>query len=80
MDKKLINPCTICLVRPCCTDICSLILNHMKHVLEVVSKDPNHVVLEQFSEQQVKQILSYAKTYKINQEWKNEHSEEDPAM
>lgn len=74
---NLANPCDICLVKPCCTDVCSLLIDFMKTVLRIVAKDPNHEVLEQFSEQQVKQILSYAKTF---EEFKDEYTEEDPAM
>lgn len=72
MDNKLSDPCSICLVRACCSDLCDILRDHMLDVLKAVAEDPNHEVLKQFSELQVKLIRSLAHLIKRNEGAKDE--------
>ena len=64
LKKQLISPCTICLVRSCCSESCDTFRDYILDVLNKVVKNPNHEVLKQFSEHQIVQIRSLVKIIK----------------
>ena len=66
LDKDLRDPCDICLVRACCSELCDILRSHMLDVIKAVADDPNHEILKHYSEPQVKQIRSVAEIIKRN--------------
>ena len=62
--EQPINPCKECLVRACCSETCLKFSTYIIDVVSVIAHNPNNKVVENFSEEQVKLILSTAKLIK----------------
>lgn len=53
------DPCYLCLVLACCNDPCSILINYMHKVYDLVESDPTHPILDRFPKELQRGILDY---------------------
>lgn len=68
------DPCYLCLVTSCCNEPCSLLMDYMNAVYDLVESDLTHPVLDQFPRYLQESIVDFVKKKKeLENKYKKSH-------